>query len=140
MSNIKKPDLIDIFKDEYHITELSLEESTEMMRLRNKNIEVENQRATDKKIFDKYYDAWYENTSLYSSQKKIFEDENFLAIVNMGKRAVPFIYEKIKNGFNLIVRALGPIYGENKIKINSYIGQKRTCELWCEIIEKEGDV
>lgn len=62
MANVKKLDLIDIFKDEYHITEPSLEESTEMMRLRPSVRQKLIQREQDRKKFYDYYNKWNSET------------------------------------------------------------------------------
>ena len=53
----------------------------------------------------------------------------------MGKRAVPFIYEKIKEEPSFIVCALSEIYRYSLAKqlgYKSYLGPSKLCELWIE--------
>ena len=91
--------------------------------------------------FDSYYYKWQYETCILSDINKIFENQNFKSIVNMGKRAVPFIYEKIKEEPSFIVCALSEIYGYSLAKqlgYKSYLGPSKLCELWIEKLNEDG--
>ncbi len=111
--DIKKPDLVDIFKEEYHIEKPAVEESTEMMRRRLDKKTIQHEK--DKEEFYKYYNAWWKIAQLYSNLRLSENNPNYLSIIKMGKRAVPFIYEQaLTEGF-LLIDALEKIYGESVI-------------------------
>lgn len=58
--------------------------------------EVDNQEnnifIAKRKFYD-YYNSWMDNTFFLSSVKDIIEQNDFKAIVNMGTKAVPFIWK-----------------------------------------------
>ena len=139
---VKKPDLVDIFKDEYHLTEPSLEESTDMMRLRPSVRQKLLQREQDRKLFDEYYSQWKAETMVLSDPDAKFDNPHFRSIVKMGRRAVPFIYEIIRNRIDWISHALEFIYNEGVTTggTKKIISFEKYCALWCKKIEEKEDM
>lgn len=93
-------------------------------------------KADDRVMFENYYSTWERETAFYSRGDQIFSNPNYLAIVEMGEKAVPFIKEKIRKQPDLIVNALQDITGESIIdnsiisKYKGFTSLKRACKLW----------
>ena len=98
---------------------------------------VINQRVIDCAEFDYYYDNWQQETSIHSNLSIVFSNDYFKRIVAMGKRAVPFIYEKIREDVNFVVNALPEIYSKNVTDKKGYIDFDEYCALWCKKIEED---
>ena len=89
----------------------------------------------DREEFELYRLNWISNTVLSSNPNIIFEDENYKNIINMGKRAVPFIYEILKQRASYTVHALQHIYGYS-LRGGKYTPLDTLCNLWVKEIEK----
>lgn len=100
---------------------------------RFENTEV-SQNEQDRDEFKKYRLKWISNTVLYSNPNIIFEDENFKNIINMGERAVPFIYEILKERSSYAVHALQYIYGYS-LNGGKYTSLDDLCEMWRKELE-----
>lgn len=119
-----------------------MNEATSMMKRKPEATQsiVINQRVIDRAEFDYYYDNWQQETSIHSNLSIVFSNDYFKRIVAMGKRAVPFIYEKIREDVNFVVNALPEIYSKNVTDKKGYIDFDEYCALWCKKIEEEEDV
>ena len=84
-----------------------------------------------KQIFEDYYQKWEKKTKIYSFSNQIVEEENFKKIIAMGKKATPFIIEKIKEEPSSLVWALNLIYNK-RISNNPNTTIERACKLWVE--------
>lgn len=82
-----------------------------------------------KSKFQLHLQQWEENTMLLSSVSQIVEDENFQAIVAMGKLATPFILEELSKKPSTLVWALNLIYGK-KISEKKDLTISEACKLW----------
>ena len=87
-------------------------------------------------IFDNYYRKWEEDTAIMSRGDEIFSNPNYLAIVAMGKDAIPFIKEKIRKHPDPIVNALYEITGDTikdrtlTFRHKGFTSLSRACKLW----------
>jgi len=79
------------------------------------------------------YETWNAQNALSSASN--FDNAYFRGIVNMGKRAVPFIYEELKKGPTNLVYALDAIFG-NPIKYEGFMPLEKSCEIWLSILQK----
>ncbi|WP_303180126.1 hypothetical protein [uncultured Butyricimonas sp.] len=82
--------------------------------------------------FEKYLKAWRYNTMFFSFSDQITKEDNFQKIVSMGKHAVPFILEEIKQNPSSLVWALNIIY--NKTISQNNITIKEACRLWVKTL------
>lgn len=83
--------------------------------------------------FQLHLQRWERRTMFKSSVKSIVEDENFMAIVSMGKDAVPFIKDELIRKPSTLVWALNYIYG-HKISSNPHLTISEACKLWIKKI------
>ena len=67
----------------------------------------------DRAEFYLHYDAWHRRTRFLSNINKILEDTDFVAVVKMGERAIPFIYEILCERPSFIAFAVPDIIGRN---------------------------
>lgn len=117
-------------------------ESTGIIKFAVNNKSVMNTITDAKTLFDNYYSRWEQETSFCSRGDLVFSNPNYIAIVEMGKDAIPFIKEKIQNKPDPIVNALRDITGENIIdrsivsKIKGFTSLKRACKLWLKQLKK----
>ena len=59
----------------------------------------------------------------------------FREIVNMGRRAVPYIYKELKKGPTDLVYALDAIF-DYHIKYEGFVPLEKSCEIWLSILQK----
>ncbi len=89
----------------------------------------------DRKEFENYYLKWVQNTILSSDINVIFSDENIKNIINMKERAIPFIYEILKERASMLVYVLQYIFGYG-LSGGKYKPIDELCSLWVKEIEK----
>lgn len=89
----------------------------------------------DRRRFYNYYTSWTEKTCFLSSVSAIINNPDFLAIVAMGQRAVPFILEEISAKPSTLVWALNMIY-QSKITDNPKATITDACRLWVKKLSK----
>ncbi|WP_289074916.1 hypothetical protein, partial [uncultured Bacteroides sp.] len=83
----------------------------------------------NKRKFQCHLEKWQEDTMFSSSISDIIEHKDFLAIVAMGKKAVPFILDEIEYEPSHLVWALNMIYGR-KITNRKNATIADACKLW----------
>lgn len=88
--------------------------------------------------FQLHYDAWRRKTQFLSNHHKIIQNPDFFAIVDMGKRAVPFIYEIISKRVDWIALAVPDIVGH--VIGNPSYSLKEICDEIKQYIEETGMV
>lgn len=76
---------------------------------------------------------WIQQTESLSSNN--FNNKYFESIVAKGEEAVPYIYEKLKEGPTHLVHALELIYPE-EIKYKGFISLKQARKIWLKILQK----
>ncbi len=76
---------------------------------------------------------WRRKTAFVSSVSKIIKDEDFLAIVAMGRVAVPYIKTELLAKPSILVWALNYIYGK-KISNKPNLTIDEACRLWIKEI------
>lgn len=87
--------------------------------------------------FYTYYKNWRESTMLYQSIDKILDSPHYRAIINMGKRAVPYILEQIQERPDMIVFALRKILGFTVIPKNrKIVPVDEQCRMWINHFKK----
>jgi len=86
-------------------------------------------------VFDLHLMNWKEKTMFLSSTKSIIEDDDFKAIVAMGKSAVPYIISEIENKPSTLVWALNFIFNK-KIANNPDTTITDACKLWVKALKK----
>lgn len=101
---------------------------------KNTDKKVENQIARHV-LFNKLISQWKEETMFLSSAQAIIDNPNFQAIVNMGKTAVPYIVDEIKNEPSTLVWALNIIFGR-KITDRPGTTVEEACRLWVRTLTK----
>lgn len=77
--------------------------------------------------------SWQSETLFLSSPKEIIENENFKKIVKLGKPAVPYIIEELKEDPTYLVWALNFIY-DIKVSNNPNTTIPEAAKLWVKLI------
>ena len=95
--------------------------------------ELDTSDADDFATFMGNFETWNAQNALSSASN--FENVYFKGIVNMGKRAVPYIYEELKKGPTDLVYALDAIFGY-PIRYNGFIPLEKSCEIWLSILQR----
>lgn len=83
----------------------------------------------DEMRYRQFKQAWEQNTMFMSSAQSIIEDANFMGIVAMGERAVPYIINDINETPSTLVWALNLIF-KMKITENPNTSITDACKLW----------
>ena len=91
----------------------------------------------DTNSLQKLYDEWISRNAVKATQD--FNDPAFLAIIDAGEAAVPFIYDKIKTSPDPVVHVLDHIYPD-MVKAEGFVPLKEYCEAWCKALELNGTV
>lgn len=89
----------------------------------------------DEFLFHQLVTQWERETICLSSLPAIIKNPNFKAIVNMGKRATPFILDYISQKPSTLVWALNIIYN-SKISDNPKLTIPEACKLWVKAFQK----
>ena len=90
---------------------------------------------SDRRKFYNHYETWEEETRYLSSVNAIINQQDFLSIVSMGPRAVPYIVEVIKTRPSTLVWALNMIF-QRKITSNPNATIVDACKLWVKELSK----
>jgi hypothetical protein len=69
-----------------------------------------------KKSFDLYNSVWKNETLFSSSISEIVNNSAYRAIIDLGKRALPYIFEDLKTSDNHWFYALESVTGQNPIR------------------------
>ena len=85
--------------------------------------------------FQRNYDKWNQETNMLSSN--VFDNSHFRNIVNMGKDAVPMIYDELKKGETPLVYALDMIF-PGTMQYNGFVTLKEACDQWSSTLRKTG--
>lgn len=91
----------------------------------------------DKINFKNHLAAWESKTMFLSSISSIVEQPDFMAILAMGKRAVPFILDEIESKPSNLVWALNMIY-KRKITDRPNTTITEACKLWVKALRQQG--
>ena len=104
------------------------------------------QRETDRILFYDHYNKWKKETSIFSNFYLTKSNEHYKAMMKMGRRAVPFLYEMLKNNegrytFWMLEEIYGCQFGRgtNSISEAQKIAEE-TKDSWLQKIEEEGDI
>ena len=92
-------------------------------------------KRDDRWEFEKYYNQWIDETMLIASENKRYTNENYVAIVKMGTRALPFIGEKLLEGKISIVLACEAIYQKGILKTYSF---SKAADAWIKKLREDG--
>lgn len=85
--------------------------------------------------FYHHFQRWQEETAVISDSWKIKENPNFIAMVQMGKKVVPFIVEELKKEPSHLNWVLSRIYGK---RISEQpVTNDEACKLWVEHLKRE---
>lgn len=98
-------------------------------------LELDLSQSTDASIFNSNYASFKAENELCSVSN--VDNAYFREIVNMGRRAVPYIYKELKKGPTDLVYALDIIF-DHPIKYPGFIPLKQSCDLWLSILRKTG--
>lgn len=84
-----------------------------------------------------YRDNWEKETCFSSSISTIISNKNFVSIVNMGERVIPYILRDIQRQPSFLFIALEQICRENLIKPErqgcwNHINVTESCKKWAE--------
>lgn len=96
-------------------------------------------KDVDRAEFYMYFDMWEKKTRYLSNPNRIVNNPSFINIIQMGDRAVPFIYEKLCNGGDFIAFAMMGIAGKDlsQATTDSLV---EVCERWKKYIEENYEV
>jgi hypothetical protein len=90
-----------------------------------------------KALFNYYYEEWEEETKYQSSTDVIASSSFFNEIVALGKDAVPYIIEVLRDSPSFLIIALYKITGENPVKPDHRGRIKEMAGDWIEWWDKE---
>lgn len=127
------------YKEEVYMNVMN--EAMTMMKRKPEKSVIVSQREVDRAEFEYYYNRWKTETIICSNMNIVFDNNNLRMIEKMGLRAVPFIYEKLKDGYDFVAHALPVIYGESLLENSCrFVGQEKYRQMCIKKIEDEGDV
>lgn len=86
-------------------------------------------------VFSQNLSYWNKETNILSVNN--FNNGYFKSIVDMGKDAVPMIYEELKKGPTPLVHALDLIF-PGVVEYNGFVSLKVACDTWISILKKTG--
>lgn len=89
--------------------------------------------ASDYSTFKSNLECW--NADNFLSPISNLDNCYYREIVNMGMRAVPFIYEELKKGPTDLVYALDEIF-DNHITDGGFMPLQQSCDLWISILQQ----
>lgn len=127
------------FEDRKTVYDRIMEYKTSMMKTKpveNTDSEIKSDEI-DREMFNLYFNRWKEETMILSDLNKVTENPDFLRIVGMGERAIPFIYEVIKNEPSFVVYILDSFYHTN-LANGRFIQLSKYCRMWCDELKKKG--
>lgn len=104
----------------------------------NDDVSVENintQEADRRLVFWQNLSYWNKETNILSVNN--FDNGYFKSIVEMGREAVPMIYEELKKGPTPLVHALDLIF-PGVVEYNGFVSLKESCDTWISILKKTG--
>ncbi len=107
--------------------------NSDTARYFNSVIDYEGKQVYDRLLFERLKSEWQANTQFLSSPKQIVEDKSFQSIVAMGKNAVPFILEDIRDTPSTLVWALNLIF-KAKISDKQNVSIEEACKLWLKVL------
>lgn len=93
----------------------------------------EDSLVLNKRIFYDHLEVWQTDTMFLSSISEVIEHRSFLAIIAMGRKAVPFIIEEIQREPSRLVWALNMIYNK-KITDKPNTTITEACKLWVKML------
>ena len=86
-------------------------------------------------VFNQNLAYWNKETNILSINN--FDNGYFKSIVEMGRDAVPLIYEELGKGPTPLVHALDLIY-PGVVEYNGFVSLKDACDTWISILKKTG--
>jgi len=89
--------------------------------------------ASDYSTFKSNLECW--NAENFLSPVSNLDNCYYREIVNMGKRAVPFIYRELLKGPTDLVYALDEIF-DNHITDGGFVPLEESCDLWISILKQ----
>lgn len=111
------------------VSDAKIVTNSDTARYFNNIVNYDGMRVFDRIYYEKLRDEWARTTRFYSSPKQIIEDKSFQAIVSMGRIAVPYILEDIRETPSTLVWALNLIFNY-KISGKRDISIEDACKLW----------
>ena len=96
---------------------------------------IDTQEAERHLVFSQNLAYWNKDTNVLSVNN--FDNGYFKSIVEMGKEAVPMIYEELKKGPTPLVHALDLIF-PGVIEYDGFVSLKDSCDTWISILKKTG--
>lgn len=86
-------------------------------------------------VFKQNLFYWNKETNMMSVNN--FDNGYFKSLVEMGKDAVPMIYEELLKGPSPVVHALDLIF-PNVVEYKGFVSLKESCNTWISILKKTG--
>ena len=96
---------------------------------------IDTQESDRRLVFRQNLSYWNKETNFLSVNN--FDNGYFKSIVDMGKDAVPMIYEELKKGPTPLVHALDLIF-PGVVEYNGFVSLKDSCDTWISILKKTG--
>ncbi len=98
---------------------------------------IDTQESDRRLVFSQNLSYWNKETNVLSVNN--FDNGYFKSIVDMGKDAVPLIYEELKKGPTPLVHALDLIF-PGVVEYDGFVSLKESCDTWISILKKTGKV
>lgn len=86
-------------------------------------------------VFNQNLSYWNKETNMLSLNN--YDNGYFKTIVEMGKDAVPMIYDELKHGPTPLVHALDLIF-PGVVEYNGFVSLKDACDTWISILKQTG--
>lgn len=101
----------------------------------NETEQIDTLDAERRLVFNQNLSYWNKETNMLSLNN--YDNGYFKTIVEMGKDAVPMIYDELKQGPTPLVHALDLIF-PGVVEYNGFVSLKDACDIWISILKKTG--
>lgn len=89
-------------------------------------------------VFETLCEKWKEQTEILSSYDEIVGNIFYKKIIDMGWKAIPFIFERMEEDHDFWFEALTSITGHDPIDEENYGDVSKMCAIWLEWARENG--
>lgn len=98
----------------------------------DETIQIDTLNAERRLVFNQNLSYWNKETNMLSLNN--YDNGYFKTIVEMGKDAVPMIFDELKQGPTPLVHALDLIF-PGVVEYNGFVSLKDACDIWISILK-----
>ena len=88
--------------------------------------------------FKQLSEKWKQSIELFSFANQVYTQEDYLKIIEMGNKALPYILKDLKKTHDYWFYALVKITGENPVKEEDNGNSEKMTMSWLEWARKQG--